>query len=122
MRIFHIAEPADWGAALDSGRYSWSTRGRSLDAVGFIHCSQSQQVSAVLTAIYSDVDHDLLLLVIETELLTSPWQLDDVPGAADPFPHIYGPLDIDAVTQTGPLRRTTQGFVLPDLADLADLA
>jgi glutathione S-transferase len=113
--IFHIAEPADWEAARDAGTFTRSTRGQSLDEVGFIHCSQPHQVKGVLDAFYADIDHDLVLLVIDTDRLTSPWQLDDVPGAADPFPHVNGPLDIDAVAETLPLRRSPEGFVLPVL-------
>lgn len=74
-------------------------------------------MAGVLDSFYANVDHDLLLLVIDTDQLTSPWQLDDVPGATDPFPHVYGPLDMDAVTETRPLRRTPEGFAVPDLFD-----
>ena len=118
MLILHIAEPAEWQAAREAGAFTRSTRGQSLDQVGFIHCSQPQQVKGVLDAFYADIDHDLVLLVIDTDRLTSPWQLDEVPGATDPFPHIYGPLDVEAVAETLPLRRTPDGFVLPDLPGL----
>ena len=36
--LFHVAEAADWDAARRSGRYGRSTRGRSLEDVGFVHC------------------------------------------------------------------------------------
>lgn len=114
MLIFHIAEPADWATAHDVGCHTASTRNATLDEVGFIHCSQHDQVQDVLESIYADVDHDLTLLTIDTERLASPWQLDEVPGAARPFPHIYGPLNLDAVTEAAPLRRTAGGWSLPD--------
>jgi glutathione S-transferase len=115
VRIFHIAEPGAWAQARGAGASTTSTRGRTLEEEGFVHCSQPQQVSLVLNAVYADIDHDLLLLVVDTDLLTSPWQLDDVPGADDPFPHIYGPLNASAVVDELPLRRTADGFVVPDL-------
>jgi NAD(P)-dependent dehydrogenase (short-subunit alcohol dehydrogenase family)/uncharacterized protein (DUF952 family) len=117
VRIFHIAEPATWARARPSGDFTMSTRGRTLEEEGFIHCSQPQQVALVLDAVYADLEHDLLLLVIDTDLLASPWQLDDVPGADDPFPHIYGPLNASAVVDELVLRRTADGFVVPDLTD-----
>jgi glutathione S-transferase len=117
VRIFHIAEPDTWARARSTGSFTMSTRGRTLEEEGFIHCSRPQQVSLVLEAVYADLEHDLLLLVIDTDLLASPWQLDDVPGADDPFPHIYGPLNTSAVLDELVLSRTADGFVVPDLTD-----
>ena len=117
MRIFHIADPDTWARARPTGSFTMSTRGRTLEEEGFIHCSQPHQVALVLDAVYADLEHDLLLLVIDTDLLASPWQLDDVPGADDPFPHIYGPLNTSAVLDELRLRRTADGFVVPDLTD-----
>ncbi len=117
VRILHIAEPADWADAVAVGSYTQSTRGQSLDEVGFIHCSQPHQVRGVLDLVYTDVDHDLLLLVIETEGLTSPWQLDDVPGSDAPFPHIYGPLAVAAVVHVEQIRRTSEGWTVPTAYD-----
>ena len=116
MRFFHIAEPEAWATAKTGGSWTTSTRGRTLEQEGFIHCSQPQQVALVLEAVYGDMDHDLLLLVVDSDRLTSPWQLDDVAGADDPFPHIYGPLNADAVVDELPLRRTADGFIVPDLS------
>ena len=83
-----------------------------LEEVGFIHASQARQVQPVLDAFYADLD-EVVLLHIDTDRLTSPWQLDDVPGSDQPFPHIYGPLDIQAVVKTTRLRRTAGGWALP---------
>ncbi|MGB9012117.1 MAG: DUF952 domain-containing protein [Aeromicrobium sp.] len=88
--------PADWSAAVASGEYRVSTRGATLDEVGFIHCSRAEQTDGVRARFYADVP-DLLLLTIDTDLLTSPWQFDQVPGQALSFPHVYGPINLDAV-------------------------
>ena len=117
MRIFHIAEASEWTAAQEGGAYTRSTRGQSLAEVGFIHCSQPHQVRTVLDAVYANVDHELVLLVVETERLTSRWQLDDVPGSPDPFPHIYGPLAVEAVVHVEQIRRTSEGWVVPAASD-----
>jgi uncharacterized protein (DUF952 family) len=42
-----------------------------------------------------------VLLTIDTERLTSPWQVD--PVGDDTFPHVYGPINASAVVHTEPL-------------------
>ncbi len=104
MRIFHIALRSEWEAAKKSGAYTTSTRGRTLAEEGFIHASRGDQWQGVHTAFYADVTEPLVLLVIDTDRLTSPL-VEEVPadGVTETFPHIYGPLNADAVTQAVPL-------------------
>jgi len=114
MRIYHIASRADWSAALQQGEYRVSTRGRSLEEEGFIHASTAGQVDGVANAFYADAE-DLVVLLIDPERLTAPLKYDPVPGATEPFPHIYGPLNVDAVTGTAELRRDAEGrYVFED--------
>lgn len=110
--IFHIAEPADWQAAQAAGDYRVSTRGRTLAEEGFIHASYRHQVLGVAEAVYADAG-PLLLLSIDPAALSSPVRDDEVqPGIV--FPHIYGPLNLEAVVAVTPLERGTDGrFVLP---------
>lgn len=110
--IFHIAEAADWEAARSAGDYRVSTRGRTLAEEGFIHASRREQVLAVAEESYADAAQ-LVLLTIDPALLASPVRDDEVaPGVV--FPHIYGPLNLDAVVAVQPLRRGADGrFVLP---------
>ena len=58
MRIFHLAEPDTWARARSTGSFTMSTRSRALEEEGFIHCSQPQQVSLVLDAVYADLEGD----------------------------------------------------------------
>lgn len=104
MRIFHLALEPAWADAQSSGTYTVSTLGLDLADVGFIHCAQADQVPGVYERFYTDVTEQLLLLTIDTDRLTSPWQLDDVPGEPLPFPHVYGPLNVDAVVSAEPFR------------------
>ena len=103
MRIFHLALASDWAEAVRTGRYAISTRGRTLEQEGFIHCSRESQVAGVRAAFYGDVREPVVVLTVDTDLLTSPWRFDEVPGADESFPHVYGPLDIAAVTAVTPL-------------------
>ncbi len=101
--IYHLTTAADWEAGKAAGAYTTSTRGKTLEDVGFLHGSQPQQVAPVANWLYKDTGESLVVLVIDTDLLTSRWQYDEVPGQPDPFPHIYGPLNPDAVTAVAPL-------------------
>jgi len=100
MRVFHIAERIDWETARDAGGpYEVSTRGHTLAEVGFIHASRDEdQVRAVQSAFYADLD-DLVLLVVVTDGL----DIRHEPVGDDVFPHVYGPIPIKAVEEVRPL-------------------
>ena len=100
MIIHHIALESDWQQAQESGAYATSTLGRSLDDEGFIHASRPEQVQRVSDAFYGGVPEPLVLLTIDTDRLASPWRED--PVGDDTFPHIYGPLNPDAVIAERP--------------------
>lgn len=102
MRIFHLALQDAWREAVDAGTYTVSTLGLDLADVGFIHCSQDSQLAGVHERFYVGVTEPLVLLSIDTGRLTSPWQLDPVEGQPLPFPHIYGPLNVEAVVEAEP--------------------
>jgi len=90
--IYHITTLPEWNAAKESGSYT----SPSLNEEGFIHCSEDRQISGVLGR-YFKGKHDLVKLVIETDKLTSPIYFDWSPSIEDTFPHIYGPINLDAV-------------------------
>jgi uncharacterized protein (DUF952 family) len=100
--IYHIALEGDWEQALKGGRYTTSTRGLTLAEVGFIHASTAAQVAPVANVYYKD-EPDLLVLVIDTDRVGPEIRWEDVPGSDAPYPHIYGPLNTDAVIETRPL-------------------
>jgi uncharacterized protein (DUF952 family) len=99
--IYHIAQTADWDRARRDGQYTTSTRGRTLAEEGFIHAATAAQVSQVADAFYRDAP-GLVLLVIDTERVGSPIRYELVPGQDRPYPHIYGPLNADAVVEARP--------------------
>ncbi|MEO3889969.1 DUF952 domain-containing protein [Nonomuraea sp. B5E05] len=95
MTIHHLALRADWHSARQAGEYRVSTLGRSLDDVGFIHCSRDlAQLRGVHSAFYTDVTEPLLVLDID------PAGLDV--RLENGFPHLYGPLPVSAVTAVLP--------------------
>lgn len=95
--IFHIATAADWEQARETGSYTTSTLGRSLEDEGFIHASHRHQVADTLEAFYAGVTEPLVLLEIDTDLL------DAVVIQEDGFPHVFGPIAAEAVLRVTPL-------------------
>ncbi len=107
--IYHLAFNNDWRQAQQAGEYRQSTKGRTLEEQGFIHgCAKPAQVDQVANAFYRG-DSDLLVLVIDEAKVRSEVRHDSVPGFDTPLPHIYGPLNPDAVIDTVPLRAGTNG-------------
>ena len=107
--LYHIATAADWAQAQRDGEYRMSTRGVTLAAEGYIHASTACQVLPVANAYYRDEPDDLLLLVLDPARIGAEIKWEQVPGSADPFPHIYGPLPVSAVRQVLPLPRSNTG-------------
>jgi uncharacterized protein (DUF952 family) len=106
--IYHIAAGTDWAQAQRDGQYTMSTRGLSLAEQGYIHASTAGQVAPVANAFYRGVP-DLLLLVIDPERVGPEIRYEAVPGQDQPYPHIYGPLNIDAVVAARPFRPGPDG-------------
>ena len=102
--IFHLALASDWAAAQDAGAYTMSTRGRTLAEEGFIHCSRGRPVDDRARPLLRRRDRAELLLQIDTDRLDVP-VLDEPgePGSNETFPHIYGPLALDAVVKALPV-------------------
>lgn len=108
-RIYHIATRADWERARRDGQYTTSTLGRTLAEEGFIHASGPGQVTGVANRYYRGLRDELLILVIEPERVLAEIRYEHVPGADAPFPHIYGPLNADAVVAVQPLAAGPDG-------------
>lgn len=90
--IYHVLSKADWDEALEQGEY----RAASLSTEGFIHASKAHQVAGVLER-YFQGKSDLLVLHIDEHKLTSPFTYEFSPSVNDEFPHIFGPMNLDAV-------------------------
>lgn len=94
--LFHLALGSDWRQAQDMGSYCVSTRGLSLEQVGFLHASTAAQLEATYQRFYSDAP-DVLVLTINPQRLQSPLRADPAP-TGELFPHLYGPLPLEAVS------------------------
>jgi len=90
--IYHITTRETWRKANETGAYT----SPSLKEEGFIHCSELSQVEDIKSRFYEGVQ-DLVLLTIDTEKLTSQLVFEWSPSVQNTFPHIYGPINTDAV-------------------------
>jgi uncharacterized protein (DUF952 family) len=103
--IFHITTRRAWDEAARAGEY----RGDTLETEGFIHCSEQHQVADVASALFQGKD-DLVLLMIEPSRVTSEIRHERALDGAGPFPHIYGPLNVDAVGHASVYREQNGRF------------
>lgn len=92
--VYHITPLAEWRSAHQAGVYTAD----SLNAEGFIHCSTREQVLGVADSLYTG-QNGLVLLEIDTDRLAAPLKFEDTYGHGALFPHIYGPLNLDAVVR-----------------------
>jgi uncharacterized protein (DUF952 family) len=110
--IYHICTQKAWHEAGRSGDY----QADSLSGEGFIHCSRHEQVSRVADTFYSG-QKDLVLLAIDPSKLAARIRWE--PGSDRPdelFPHVYGPLNLDAVISVLDLIQDPDGtFIIPSV-------
>lgn len=117
--IYHITARKAWNDALQQGEY----RAESLGAEGFIHCSTGAQVLPVAENYYRG-QRGLALLTIDPSLLSSELRWEPPSGGGPPpgvpegelFPHVYGPINRDAVVKVFDLEADPDGrYTLPEI-------
>ncbi|MEY3545342.1 MAG: hypothetical protein RLZZ247_1499 [Cyanobacteriota bacterium] len=105
--LYHLALRQEWNASRRDGLYRRSTRGRSLEEVGFIHLSAAHQVQATAQRFYGDLPAGaVLLLTIDPQRLSAAGlslREEPAPGTGELFPHLYGALPLEAVLLAQPL-------------------
>jgi uncharacterized protein (DUF952 family) len=92
--IYHIAQKTDWVRSLAEGVYKVD----SLDSQGFIHMSKEEQVNRVANSVFKG-EEDLLLLCIDYEKIKDRVRWEGEEDYGENFPHLYGPLHLDAVVK-----------------------
>ena len=116
--IFHITSRVSWSEAQKAGLYSVD----SLTNEGFIHCSKLSQILRVANS-YCANQREQVLLVIDPSRLIHPVRWEAGTDKADElFPHLYGPLNLDAVVSVLDLEPGLDGkFHLPAALASVDL-
>jgi uncharacterized protein (DUF952 family) len=118
--ILHIVKRDDWENAIRTGQYAPA----SLDTEGFIHCSTTAQVVETANLFYRG-QTDLMIVCLEEGHLTSKLIYEPAARVGHErdnavFPHIYGPLNLEAVSEVYEFPCDGEGrFVLPNALSLA---
>jgi uncharacterized protein (DUF952 family)/flavin reductase (DIM6/NTAB) family NADH-FMN oxidoreductase RutF len=92
MKIIHLIEENIWLKAKDQPSYF----GDSLKELGFIHCCLPEQVDSVMQKWFPNRE-DIFILEIDSNLLNAPLIFENVEDSNDKFPHIYGPINRNAI-------------------------
>lgn len=114
MAIFHVTTRAEWEAAEAVGSYRMSTKGATLDEVGFIHASSSEQLPVVASYLYAGTDQPLVVLEFDDDgIRRSGIQIRwEDGGVGELFPHIYGAVDATFVVAVHPAAFDATGAFL----------
>jgi len=101
--IYILCAPQAYEAALELGRYE----SESLPTEGFIHASPANQLTRVANKYYRHYP-SLQLLTVEADKITAPVKWEAISNG-DLYPHIYGPLNMDAVSNVQTVERSPDG-------------
>jgi glutathione S-transferase len=111
--LHHLALAGNWAAAVEAGEYRISGLGMTLEEEGFIHCSLPHQVQQTADKFYRGRD-DILLLTIDPARLTAPLRLERNRPDGEAYPHLYGPLNLDAVVDVRAVEPQADGRIVID--------
>ncbi|MBK7864236.1 MAG: DUF952 domain-containing protein [Archangiaceae bacterium] len=96
MALWHITTSAEWDEARALGEH----RPASLATEGFVHLSSDSQWGNTAGRFFKGRTGLVLLKIDEAKLKAEVrWEAAD----GDRFPHLYGPLNVDAVIAATPL-------------------
>jgi len=105
--LYHLALTEEWLVAVAEGVYRRSTRGLSLDQVGFLHACHAHQIAATFERFYADAGPVRLLSLDPKRLAAAGLEVreEPAPDSGELFPHLYGgPLPCEAVVAAEPYR------------------
>ncbi len=104
--IYHVARAEAWASVQASQQYAPAT----LSSDGFIHASHADQLERLKRSGLFAADSAWVVLTIDPFKVQAEVRYergDDPPGVTSPpdelFPHIYGPLNTDAVVEVNSL-------------------
>lgn len=109
--LFHIIDSAQWNVAKLENEY----RPERFKTEGFIHLSKKDQILRPANLLYQG-QQNLLLLIIDPDMLEAEVVYEPGShGESELFPHLYGPLNVNAVIDDVLFPCEPDGsFTLPD--------
>ena len=106
--LLHVATLEDLERARRTGRY----RAASLEAEGFLHCCDPEQLPGVLERFFADAV-DIALLRVDPARLDARVVRENTVGGEELFPHVYGEIPMSAVIAVEPLGGARAGRAGP---------
>lgn len=106
--LFHITTAQAWEKARNQQIYSAD----SLEQEGFIHFSCPHQILNTAELFFKNKTEKIMLLQIAEEKLTSPVKYEGENNIL--FPHLYGPLNTEAVLNAWPFEKINDVYELPE--------
>jgi uncharacterized protein (DUF952 family) len=99
VSFLHLTTRQAWEDALKVGTYSLSTKGKTLEEVGFIHGSFADQVEEVAGFVFAGSTEELVFLHLNIDKLASNGIEVRVEEARNgkSYPHIYGAIPCELV-------------------------
>lgn len=105
--IYHILPVPVWEGLQGKAEY----RAPSLESEGFIHASASlAQVLWVANRIYRE-EPRLVVLTMDRAQIKAPVKDEMARDGDGPFPHVYGPVNLEAVVEARDLARSEGRWV-----------
>lgn len=110
--IYHVVPRAEWAVRPDHAYAPVS-----LTEDGFVHCSPDEQTTlAIVNAFYRTAPKPLLALLLDEDRLAARLEWEKAVPAPPPgvsegtlFPHVFGPLNRDAVERILEIEWDTEG-------------
>jgi uncharacterized protein (DUF952 family) len=103
---FHLLPRAAWTEVRATGQRAPD----SLRSEGFIHCTDGWEALVVsANRHFRDAAGPFLALAVDLGQTGSPWRYDD---PAQVYPHVYGPIALNAIVSVRPMPRALDGRFL----------
>ena len=126
--IYHIVLLEDFLRLTNHDQYIPS----GFEKDGFIHCTLGPELTLlVLEDYFMNEQHPILLLQLDRHKITSELKLEKPSSGADTgkkhripgalFPHIYGPLNLSAITGVAQIQKQNNSFCWPGSFESLDL-
>jgi len=103
MIIIHIVDFDTWDKNKGNSQYF----GDTLKTQGFIHCCLPEQVDEVIKNWFPGRE-DLIFLEIDSDKVAARLEFENSDGGEEKFPHIYGPIEHDAIISRYPSRKNKE--------------
>jgi len=108
--IFHITNAQGFKSLLLTGNYLPELFSQD----GFVHCSFRDQVTQTANRFFSTQDN-LLLFEINEISLCNLLKIENLEGGKELFPHVYGSIPLESISQIAIMVKTKNGFEFPSI-------